>query len=460
MVPKQSSNASQVNSTTQEPVKKKKRACVECHAAKTKCIFSHEGQSKCDKCLKSNRECVPHISKQGQRRKQNFLSIADARGQSASSDINESAHQNIVAQVEMPHSQSVSLSTPTTEDQIALSSYATSYIQTQIQSGQLVAPPVKTLSPTANAGVPCVVGSSFLLILSLRDWIKTAKACSGNTTRQSPKYIDACLRIAASVARQIGDAEETSPEDLVSLPRNIGNWADYIRVKLREHGTHDVYEEANRSAIYNIDSAELITPGILKNSGGKRDLLSLEERRRRIYALGMVFYEMFSGSKTVRLPPREISELKEDSSVAETEDLNAKLESFLDFFDVKESFERDGIDEPWSDIEEEEGLVQLDVHEKEEDSDEELKEFARSLLPTCHSVDLTNRLRLDENNITDNALGLSESTSPDETKSKRKSLSETSNVSIQLGLSIPVPLCDLITNMLDCVNGDFSGEES
>ncbi|KAL3797289.1 hypothetical protein ACHAWO_007980 [Cyclotella atomus] len=43
------------------------RACKDCHDDKSRCVFSSSGQSKCDRCMKQNRQCVPRISRQGER---------------------------------------------------------------------------------------------------------------------------------------------------------------------------------------------------------------------------------------------------------------------------------------------------------------------------------------------------------------------------------------------------------
>jgi hypothetical protein len=51
------------------PRKKQKNACVPCHDAKVRCEWSSLAQSKCDRCLKFDKECVQHVSKQGQRPK-------------------------------------------------------------------------------------------------------------------------------------------------------------------------------------------------------------------------------------------------------------------------------------------------------------------------------------------------------------------------------------------------------
>jgi hypothetical protein len=58
----------------------KKAACVTCHHAKQRCEYI-KSPTKCDQCLKLNKECVPHVSRQGHRpRKSNSESAAAVTG--------------------------------------------------------------------------------------------------------------------------------------------------------------------------------------------------------------------------------------------------------------------------------------------------------------------------------------------------------------------------------------------
>ena len=43
------------------------RACTACYNAKRKCIFSNPDQEKCDRCTRQGRECIPRLSRQGQK---------------------------------------------------------------------------------------------------------------------------------------------------------------------------------------------------------------------------------------------------------------------------------------------------------------------------------------------------------------------------------------------------------
>eukprot|EP00804_Cyclotella_cryptica_P002802 CCRYP_009344-RA/>CCRYP_009344-RA protein AED:0.43 eAED:0.43 QI:0/-1/0/1/-1/1/1/0/228 len=63
--------------TANDLTKKATRACTECHKAKCKCIFSSKqpkNQSKCDRCFRLHKVCVPHVSRQGKRKNANVKS--------------------------------------------------------------------------------------------------------------------------------------------------------------------------------------------------------------------------------------------------------------------------------------------------------------------------------------------------------------------------------------------------
>jgi hypothetical protein len=70
------------------------------------------------------------------------------------------------------------------------------------------------------------------VILPLRQWIKLATE-HVKVSRLSPEYIASCLKIAASLSRQISDAEEFESNILSSLPFDTTNWAADATVKLR-----------------------------------------------------------------------------------------------------------------------------------------------------------------------------------------------------------------------------------
>lgn len=69
--------------------KLKVRACRECHRTKNKCVFQ-PGASRCDRCIRLNRECVPHISRQGKRKANGQTPRADLATQDDSSSMGKS----------------------------------------------------------------------------------------------------------------------------------------------------------------------------------------------------------------------------------------------------------------------------------------------------------------------------------------------------------------------------------
>ncbi|KAL7537711.1 hypothetical protein ACHAXR_010406 [Thalassiosira sp. AJA248-18] len=51
--------------------KKKTRACTECHRSKNKCTYAqtlHGENQRCERCVRLDKECIPHLSRQGKRK--------------------------------------------------------------------------------------------------------------------------------------------------------------------------------------------------------------------------------------------------------------------------------------------------------------------------------------------------------------------------------------------------------
>ena len=70
-----SSSSSNNNKTLPAIITKKpkSRACSQCHQTKNKCIYETNTQ-RCERCIRLDKECVPHKSMQG-KRKHNRLSV-------------------------------------------------------------------------------------------------------------------------------------------------------------------------------------------------------------------------------------------------------------------------------------------------------------------------------------------------------------------------------------------------
>jgi len=56
------------NNTAKKP---RTQACVLCHQTKNKCVYTDQvdanGRRRCERCIRLNKECIPHISRQGKR---------------------------------------------------------------------------------------------------------------------------------------------------------------------------------------------------------------------------------------------------------------------------------------------------------------------------------------------------------------------------------------------------------
>eukprot|EP00956_Cyclotella_meneghiniana_P000843 scaffold961_cov35-Cyclotella_meneghiniana.AAC.3 len=75
----------------------KKRACATCHLSKQRCHWSTADQKKCDRCIRLNKDCVAHISRQGQRPKK---ASEDAPKDYSTGRSNSSASQKNITQSE------------------------------------------------------------------------------------------------------------------------------------------------------------------------------------------------------------------------------------------------------------------------------------------------------------------------------------------------------------------------
>ena len=69
--PPSSKKKKQKSSSNKKPIN---RACKECHQSKNKCEYTTNGEKRCDRCIRLKRECVPHQSRQGQRKQRSSAS--------------------------------------------------------------------------------------------------------------------------------------------------------------------------------------------------------------------------------------------------------------------------------------------------------------------------------------------------------------------------------------------------
>eukprot|EP00804_Cyclotella_cryptica_P002686 CCRYP_009601-RA/>CCRYP_009601-RA protein AED:0.04 eAED:0.04 QI:400/1/1/1/0.8/0.66/6/302/1357 len=317
--------------------------------------------------------------------------------------------------------------------------------------------------------------------IPLKHWIKEALETSSAGYLVSQAYIESALRIAIALTQQISDAEDSSKSGLFPgiaselpppFPVSCINWADCITVCLKpQEDTHDHDEsllpfpaafshladdfgdlleevaqgveeraaklrestaaalrEGNGDGYLDVDCARISYGNNSAASRNEEDWA--REKLQRIYSLGLVFYELFSGGE---LPPLEMLVVSSSNGGDLTAISSNKVEG-----EVRRSANRNG--SRWND-------------------------FASTL-------EVSDDISLGEN--TDHY----ESWNGDYVASisnKRRSLSSRSmqalaastgpiicevSVGCLSGKGVPSRLCDLIYNMIDCINGDFMGNES
>lgn len=269
----------------------------------------------------------------------------------------------------------------------------------------------------------------------LKQWIRGAldrhdydvSLSGGGHRALSPSYLSDVLRIAVSLTQQICHAKQSMNarvvDDTTSLPSPFPaaclDWADCIAVRLKRNDVickHDGLFANGRDG-FHVQDARIVF------RGGAANRVELpREKLQRIYSLGLVFYELFSGGE---LPPLEML--------------------------VVESARGGNLT-----------VVSASQGEGDEERPERCQRATFGDFATA----------LNLNNETSRSVNRDQSNSPSR---KKRSVSSTSrqcvspltrmvlsNVSVDSlrVKGIPSALCDLICNMIDCINGDFRGNES
>eukprot|EP00984_Skeletonema_dohrnii_P013115 scaffold5404_cov92-Skeletonema_dohrnii-CCMP3373.AAC.4 len=267
----------------------------------------------------------------------------------------------------------------------------------------------RTLNEAANHLPPPIVQS---LTTQVRD---TLALCSDD-------YLIPALRVAWSLADQLckaAEQQEVAAGQSLLLPVPRTNWADGIVVHLHPSDgsnfigkttTEDQVQNAHEEDLDNI-RAELL-PSLFKSDNDDGDGVAKQDgsTTQHIYSLGLVFYEIFSGGER----PPEIIE-QQQNNVANKESCDAEAK------DVSVQKELGDLDSsllvnhaaPPIDVE-----GQLSIFDTIEDD-----EF-NTLPKKRHTT---------ENSDFQNKCG---AVSVEPLKGKR----------------VPVQLCDLIANMIDCIN--------
>jgi predicted ATPase len=281
--------------------------------------------------------------------------------------------------------------------------------------------------------------------------------CSGD-------YLMSALRVARSLANQICVAEDIAAQDgnvnmLPTLPLPGTSWADRVLVHLRNDNTNRL--------LFNID---LLVTDYSNADNSSADKARLEHRMQRIHSLGIVFYEIFSGGER---PVAEQLLEQRLQSARETAHSHANEEEQVGETSSFGSSRQNNSNQI-------EGDLQLSSQSLLADLDPLLN------LDNYGPIDLAGELSIfddieDEYNLlsSNDADGVDNSDDhadadgddavvqrSENPRRKRQSQNENYNnirsVSVEplKAKGIPRSLCDLIVNMMDCMNGTLSGGDA
>eukprot|EP00804_Cyclotella_cryptica_P019024 CCRYP_014442-RB/>CCRYP_014442-RB protein AED:0.00 eAED:0.00 QI:131/1/1/1/0.66/0.5/4/972/1336 len=482
---------------------KKTRACTACHRAKSKCVFSEEGELKCDRCLRLNKECVPHVSRQGQRKKKSEKGMMKSSVATSLGEVSKGSNvtnqdpmfgeskstspfgpDNAVegkrpfsfhaASHDTPLNRFAATATggPSMSQMAPLAKFipqkhmfssnhptfhdagACGLDETRLRSNQAgTALPAdqtnitvteqrqatmarfsdnnRTITDSIQQGVAFREVLSSSMSMPLREWMKCALDSneirdSSGSSPISPKYIASCLKIALSLSKQISDAEVTSSREILQwLPRHIINWPQYITVKLKGNETQVPCHDARI--------------GPLDDSSAAEDELD------RLEAL--------------------LDSICEEDEVDTTDVFDIDSAEIL--LDYSKSSD-DGVGSLACCEQEDRihalGLVFSELFSggRVPSTEQVSDEFSQVNVVTpavSERLDFTGMLKLEPNekDIYDDT-----SCKYAGTRKKTRELDESLHSSIESlrRLGISCPLCDLIFNMLDSINGDLGRDDS
>eukprot|EP00804_Cyclotella_cryptica_P019506 CCRYP_006657-RA/>CCRYP_006657-RA protein AED:0.02 eAED:0.02 QI:170/1/1/1/1/0.75/4/900/1170 len=354
--------------------------------------------------------------------------------------------------------------------------------------------------------------------IPLRRWIQGARNDSGSSVLSSA-YLACSLRIAISLTEQVGDAEELSAvglsNGLVSLPPPFPvsciDWADCVTVTLKssealragsgsqvqvhvegekledlldliirdaaEEERQSTHHKLNRTAVateehvcvdtdaelvpnyLQVECAQIANEGIgndyefhVSNSDDHVD--TPKAKLQRIYSVGLVLFELFSGGE---LPPPDlllVSSSNMDSLIsmsaqeAERQNLghtyNGQAITALDF--GKSLLVSDGHEVKAEDCISRTGTLNLENQLQCDDTIDAIN--ISSISNRRHSVDS----------------GPTSYARNSDYSSRSKRLDSQSLCSLYFEFlkskGVPRSLCELVHNMIDCINGDFMTNDS
>ncbi|KAK1734958.1 putative ATPase [Skeletonema marinoi] len=250
----------------------------------------------------------------------------------------------------------------------------------------------------------------------------------------SDEFLISALRVARSLAEQISEAEDniaerennsdSDDEDHSLLPAPGINWADKVQVHVTSDGAANVNNGVSNNLLFSIEKADF-SPDDMSYKGQSES----EDGMRRIYSLGLVFYEIFSGGER----PEEIEQPKgggEESHAYKTEVIFQELSQETSEHNVDPLPPIDDVDGDSFDV----ANIFDDVIEDE-----------------------------DEYNLCNDILGDDFFNAENPRKRQTQSCHyKVYDVSVEplKAKFLPGPLCDLVANMIDCANGNPSSEDS
>ena len=143
----------------------------------------------------------------------------------------------------------------------------------------------------------------------------------------SDEYLLSALSVARSLADQICEVEDNLKEG--SLPAPGIHWSDRVQVHLSSDGV-DETSDISKNMHFRIEKADLLPDDTSVNG-------QIDDGMRRIYSLGLVFYEIFSGGER----PPEMKQSKGGGGESDGESIDEMcqkmsltLESYEDNVDI------------------------------------------------------------------------------------------------------------------------------